>query len=236
MREYEIVYIFRSNFTPEEIEARIERYHAILTQDGSGEITAVEQWGKRQLAYPIQKQPNGYYVVAQFTADPAVLPELERVLTLEEDLLRYLIVLSEGELPIPGSMQGAMDDRVPIASRDGSGDEKRPEKPAEGSAESGDAEGPAADDEAAADAEEGDAEEGDAEEGETEEGETVEAEDEGDGDADEGDAEAEADADADEPTDDAAADGAEGDEEGGDDAGDDQDSDEEAEEAAEKED
>ena len=231
MREYEIVYIFRSNFTPEEIEARIERYHAILTQDGSGEITAVEQWGKRQLAYPIQKQPNGYYVVAQFTADPAVLPELERVLTLEEDLLRYLIVLSEGELPIPGSMQGAMDDRVPIASRDGSGDEKRPEKPAEGSAESGDAEGPAADDEAAADAEEGDAEEG-----ETEEGETVEAEDEGDGDADEGDAEAEADADADEPTDDAAADGAEGDEEGGDDAGDDQDSDEEAEEAAEKED
>ena len=112
MRDYEIVYIFRSNFTPEEIEARIERYHALLTGDGKGEITAVEQWGKRQLAYPIQKQPNGYYVVAQFTADPAALHEFERVLKLEEDLLRYLIVLSEGELPIPGSMQSAMDDRV----------------------------------------------------------------------------------------------------------------------------
>lgn len=112
MREYEIVYIFRSNFTPEEIEAKLERYHGILTSDGSGEITAVEQWGKRQLAYPISKQPNGYYVVAQFTADPATLPALERVLTLEEDLLRYLIVLSEGELPIPGSMHSVMDDRV----------------------------------------------------------------------------------------------------------------------------
>jgi small subunit ribosomal protein S6 len=112
MREYEIVYIFRSTFTPEEIEARIERYHALLTGDGKGEITAVEQWGKRQLAYPIQKQPNGYYVVAQFTADPAALPEFERVLTLEEDVLRYLIVLSEGELPVAGSMQAAMDDRV----------------------------------------------------------------------------------------------------------------------------
>lgn len=112
MREYEIVYIFRSNFTPEEIEAKLERYHGILTSDGSGEITAVEQWGKRQLAYPISKQPNGYYVVAQFTADPATLPALERVLTAEEDLLRYLIVLSEGELPIPGSMHSVMDDRV----------------------------------------------------------------------------------------------------------------------------
>jgi len=115
MREYEIVYIFRSNFTPEEIEAKLERYHGILTGGGRGEITAIEQWGKRQLAYPIRKQPNGYYVVAQFTAEPASLPELERVLKLEEDLLRYLIVLSEGELPIPGSMQSEMDDRVELS-------------------------------------------------------------------------------------------------------------------------
>jgi len=112
MREYEIVYIFRSNFTPEEIEAKLERYHALLTGGGKGEITAVEQWGKRPLAYPIEKQTNGYYVVAQFTTDPAAISELERVLKLEEDLLRYLIVLSEGELPIPGSMQAEMDERV----------------------------------------------------------------------------------------------------------------------------
>ncbi len=110
MREYEIVYIFRSSFTPEEIEAKLDRYHALLTGDGKGEITAVEQWGKRQLAYPIQKQTSGYYVVAQFTADPAALAEFERVLKLEDDLLRYLIVLSEGELPIPESMRADMEE------------------------------------------------------------------------------------------------------------------------------
>jgi len=132
MREYEIVYIFRSNFTPEEIEAKVERYHAVLTGDGNGQITAVEQWGKRQLAYPIEKQPNGYYLVAQFTADPAVLPELERMLKLEEDLLRYLIVLSEGELPIAGSMQSEMDDRFGAGGppRRDSDDEQRPSETA----------------------------------------------------------------------------------------------------------
>ena len=102
MRDYEIVYIFKSSFMPEEIEQKLEKYHGVLTGDG-GEITAVEQWGKRQLAYPIRKESNGYYVIAQFTAQPAALPEFERRLKLDEDLLRHLIVISEGELPRPAA-------------------------------------------------------------------------------------------------------------------------------------
>lgn len=113
MREYEIVYIFRSNFTPEEIEAKLDRFHAILTRDDRGEVTAVEQWGKRQLAYPIRGQANGYYVVTQFSADPSVIAELERALKLDEELLRYLIVLSEGELPLPASMQDESEEERP---------------------------------------------------------------------------------------------------------------------------
>ena len=101
MRDYEVVYIFKSSLTTEEIEARLEGYHArILASDGS-EITAVEHWGKRQLAYPIDRNDNGYYVVTQFTASPTVLPDYERVLKLDEDLMRHLVVLSEGELPVP---------------------------------------------------------------------------------------------------------------------------------------
>lgn len=135
MRDYEIVYIFRSSFTPEEIEAKLERFHALLTDDGKGEITAVEQWGKRQLAYPIKKQQNGYYVVAQFTADPETITRLERVLKLEDDLLRYLVVISEGELPIPNSMRAAHegdgrsrdddddDEKKPAAKDDSSDDD-----------------------------------------------------------------------------------------------------------------
>jgi small subunit ribosomal protein S6 len=111
MRDYEVVYIFKSSLTTEEIEARLEGYHAtILTVDGS-EITAVEHWGKRQLAYPIDRIDNGYYVVTQFTASPSVLPDFERVLKLDEDLLRHLVVLSEGELPSPSMDVADSDDR-----------------------------------------------------------------------------------------------------------------------------
>lgn len=119
MRDYEVVYIFKSSLTTEEIEGRLEAYHGkILAAEGS-EITAVEHWGKRQLAYPIDRNDNGYYVVTQFTASPGVLPDFERVLKLDDDLLRHLVVLSEGELPMP-----VMDDRGRDDDRD-NGDRRR---------------------------------------------------------------------------------------------------------------
>jgi small subunit ribosomal protein S6 len=126
MRDYEIVYIFKSGFTPEEIERRLEQYHGVLTGAGA-EVTAVEQWGKRQLAYPIRKETSGYYVVARFSSDPDPLPEFERILTLDEELLRYLVVLSEGELPTPPTMVGdTIGPRADILEDEG-GDEDEDE-------------------------------------------------------------------------------------------------------------
>lgn len=119
MRDYEVVYIFKSSLTTEEIEGRLEAYHGkILAAEGS-EITAVEHWGKRQLAYPIDRNDNAYYVVTQFTASPGVLPDFERILKLDDDLLRHLVVLSEGEMPMP-----AMDERGRGDDRD-NGDRRR---------------------------------------------------------------------------------------------------------------
>jgi small subunit ribosomal protein S6 len=110
MRDYEVVYIFKSSLTTEEIEGRLEAYHGkILAAEGS-EITAVDHWGKRQLAYPIDRNDNGYYVVTQFTASPGVLPDFERVLKLDDDLLRHLVVISEGEMPMPVMDQRGRDD------------------------------------------------------------------------------------------------------------------------------
>lgn len=103
MRDYEIVYIFDSALEEEEIESKLGSYHGRITGEGSGEITAVEDWGKRQLAYPIEGQENGRYVVAQFSADPGILEEFGRRLNLDGDLLRHLVVLHEGELPVPPS-------------------------------------------------------------------------------------------------------------------------------------
>ena len=105
MRDYEVVYIFNSALGTEDIEARLQKYHEKVLEAEGSEITAVEHWGKRQLAYPIDRNDNGYYVVAQFSTEPAALPEFERLLKLDDELLRHLVVLSEGELPVPASMR-----------------------------------------------------------------------------------------------------------------------------------
>jgi small subunit ribosomal protein S6 len=103
MRDYEIVYIFDSVLDRSVIDQKLERFNQLATGNGGGEILAVEHWGKRQLAYPIKKHDNGYYVVVQFRTDPTNLPEFERAIKLDEEVLRHLVVLSEGELPIPRS-------------------------------------------------------------------------------------------------------------------------------------
>jgi small subunit ribosomal protein S6 len=96
VRLYEAVYIFDAALDEASIGQNLERHHALVTGEG-GEVSAVDHWGVRQLAYPIEKKKTGYYVVAQFNGDPEALPEFERALKLDEDLLRFLIVLNEGE-------------------------------------------------------------------------------------------------------------------------------------------
>jgi len=95
VREYEIVYIFDSALEEPRITEKLDRYHALLSGDAA-EITAVDHWGRRQLAYEIQDRENGYYVVVHATTSPERLPEFERILGLDEELLRYLVVVNEG--------------------------------------------------------------------------------------------------------------------------------------------
>jgi small subunit ribosomal protein S6 len=97
MNSYEVVYIFHPSLSEEAVNEKLEKFHTLLTApEGSG-ITEVDHWGIRQLAYPVKKQGQGYYVVVQFTTEATALKEFERILKLEDDLLRYLIVLSLGE-------------------------------------------------------------------------------------------------------------------------------------------
>jgi small subunit ribosomal protein S6 len=104
VRDYEVVYIFDSAVPEEKVDEMVERFHGLVPVNGGGEITAVDKWGKRQLAYPIEKRTSGYYVVVQFRTGIEVLPEFERALKLDDDLLRYLIVLNEGEPTAPMSV------------------------------------------------------------------------------------------------------------------------------------
>jgi small subunit ribosomal protein S6 len=96
MRLYEVVYILDPALDENAVNTKLERFHALATSQG-GEVASVDHWGNRQLAYPINRQSSGYYAVAQFTAAPDALPEFERLLKLDDEVMRYLLVLNEGE-------------------------------------------------------------------------------------------------------------------------------------------
>jgi small subunit ribosomal protein S6 len=95
-RRYETVYIFDPALEEPAITERLERFHALLTKDGKGTITNLAQWGKRTLAYPIKKKDAGHYVVAQYETAADLLPEYERAVKLDEGVIRFLVVVSEG--------------------------------------------------------------------------------------------------------------------------------------------
>lgn len=96
MRLYEVVYILDPALDEGAVTAKLEKFHQLATAKG-GEVTAVDHWGIRQLAYPVNKLNQGYYAVAQFHADPEALPEFERIVKLDGEILRYLLVINEGE-------------------------------------------------------------------------------------------------------------------------------------------
>jgi small subunit ribosomal protein S6 len=97
-RQYEAVYIFDSALEDAAITEKLTRFHGML--GASGEIKA-DHWGRRQLAYTIGPRETGYYVVARFDAEAAVLPEYERALRLDDGVVRYLVTLHEHEVGAP---------------------------------------------------------------------------------------------------------------------------------------
>ena len=96
MRIYEVVYILDPALEESAVTAKLDGLHQLATSKG-GEVSAIDHWGTRQLAYPINKLSRGYYVAAHFTAVVEALPEYERMLKLDDDVIRYLLVLNEGE-------------------------------------------------------------------------------------------------------------------------------------------
>lgn len=99
-RRYEVVYIFDAALEEAQVNEHLERFHAVLrTSENPDPIRQVNHWGKRTLAYPIKKHETGYYVVVQFTALPSQLAEFERLIKLDESVLRHLVVIDEGATP-----------------------------------------------------------------------------------------------------------------------------------------
>ncbi|MRN53867.1 30S ribosomal protein S6 [Paenibacillus sp. 19GGS1-52] len=89
MRKYEVMYIIRPDIEPEAVQAAVEKFQGIISN--GGEITKHDVQGKRRLAYEIKKFRDGVYVLVNFTAEPAVVTELERLMKISDEVIRYLI-------------------------------------------------------------------------------------------------------------------------------------------------
>ncbi|MNN49627.1 30S ribosomal protein S6 [compost metagenome] len=85
------MYILRSELEQEAVQTTVEKFANIITSNG-GEITKSDLMGKRRLAYEINKMRDGFYVLVHFNAEPAVVLELDRVLKISDEVIRFLIV------------------------------------------------------------------------------------------------------------------------------------------------
>ena len=90
---YEAVYILNPNLTEEETAAAVEKFKALVEQNGT--LTEVDTWGKRHLAYPINDMAEGYYVLMNFESKPEFPAELERVMKITEGVMRCLTTAVE---------------------------------------------------------------------------------------------------------------------------------------------
>ena len=91
MNKYELAIIFSPVLDEEALKAEVERIQGYITRF-EGEIEKVDDWGKRKLAYEINKQTEGFYMFISFSAPPAAPHELEDRIRIRENVLRYLIV------------------------------------------------------------------------------------------------------------------------------------------------
>jgi len=91
MNRYETMLIIDPTLDQEKIDSVISRYEEMIKTDG--EIIAIDQWGKKRLAYPIKKKPTGYYVLYKYTAGNKVPQNLVNDMNINSSILRYMTLV-----------------------------------------------------------------------------------------------------------------------------------------------
>lgn len=91
MMKYELALVLNAKIEDEERAALVEKVQAMITTAGAT-ITNIDEWGKKQLAYEIQKMKEAYYYFIQFEGETTVPAQLEEKLRIEESVLRFLCV------------------------------------------------------------------------------------------------------------------------------------------------
>lgn len=94
MRNYEVMYIIKPETEEEKVTAIVEKFKALVEEKGA-EVTKLDKWGKRRLAYEINKIKEGIYILMQFKAEAAAAAELDRLMKINDDIIRHMITRDE---------------------------------------------------------------------------------------------------------------------------------------------
>ncbi|EJC6864848.1 30S ribosomal protein S6 [Vibrio parahaemolyticus] len=111
MRHYEIVFMVHPDQS-EQVAGMIERYTGSITEAG-GKIHRLEDWGRRQLAYPINKLHKAHYVLMNVEADQAVIDELETAFRFNDAVLRNMIMRTKAAITEQSIMLKQKEERAP---------------------------------------------------------------------------------------------------------------------------
>ena len=111
LRPYEVMIIIDADLEEETIRASVERWLQLIEEKGA-ERGHVDFWGKRRLAYEINRKTDGYYVVFQARSLPPAMVELHRVLSLADEVIRHKVLRIPAKVYGPPKVAGSSADRA----------------------------------------------------------------------------------------------------------------------------
>ncbi|AGK99567.1 30S ribosomal protein S6 [Clostridium pasteurianum] len=94
MRKYETLFILNPSLEEDTVKANVEKFKGVI-ENGGGTVDNIDSWGKRKLAYEIDKVNEGYYTLINFSADSELPKELDRIFRITDGVIRHLIVRDE---------------------------------------------------------------------------------------------------------------------------------------------
>lgn len=94
MRKYEIMVIIDPEVDERQVPALLEKHLNVITA-GEGTVDGQDIWGKRRMAYEINKKPEGIYAVLNVTAAPSVVSEMDRLMTIDEQIMRTKVMRTD---------------------------------------------------------------------------------------------------------------------------------------------
>jgi len=117
MRHYEVVFMVHPDQSAQ-VPAMLERYQGIVTGDGHGKVHRLEDWGRRQLAYPINKIHKAHYILMNVECGEKDLRELENAFRYNDAVLRSLVLARHEAITTPSEMMKSAEKKSRRSSRE----------------------------------------------------------------------------------------------------------------------